>query len=503
MKAADSFLLICACIISLPLQAEEVLKLGEEDGWNTISTFNSVTLEPGRGGYHDLLLEEQSYNAGEEGVDLLLHFDAEPFTDAAGLYTAEKDHGVELTETSKFGGGAAKFTQKGGGLDLEPKGGALFGDSSISGSFSIEFWLYPYHLEDGEVLLSWEGQNTLGDELHLQRIRGYVEDRKLTWDFTKIFFSPDSVPRNFTISGTDRIVPRRWHHHLITFDEETGLLEYYLDGRPEAVLYTTDTGREGGTVNLPYFGESSGEPLSIGPETEAIMDELRISRRRVEEPLLDPYTFKKGSGITELIDLDTFGAELLSIDAESAAPPETDVFFFYRLYETMEEAVTGSKEWIPFTPGEDFSSTSEGTPRGRYLQLRFELYPNGRGNRSPSVSSVHITYEPNPAPLAPGYLKAEPGDGRVTLRWNPSMEDDIEGYLIFYGTDTGVYRGRGAEQGDSPIDAGDTTEVVIEGLENGRIHYFAVAAYDSAGIKNRGDLSEEVSARPSPYIEEE
>ncbi|MFO7848682.1 MAG: LamG-like jellyroll fold domain-containing protein, partial [Spirochaetia bacterium] len=310
MKAADSFLLMCVLLISLPLHAEEVLRLGEEDGWNSISTLDSVTLEQGRGGYYDLLLEEQSYNAREEGVDLLLHFDNKPFADAAGFYTVEEGHEVGHTKTSRFGGGAAKFTQKDGGLHLKPREGALFDNPSTSGSFSIEFWLYPYHLEDGEVLLSWEGQNTLGDRLNMQRIRGYIEDRKLTWDFTRIFFSPDSVPRDITISGIDRIVPRKWHHHLLTFDAETGLLEYYLDGRPEAVRYTTDSGREGGTVNLPYFGRSSGKHLSIGPETDALIDELRISRKRVGEPLLEPYTFTKGRGVTELIDLDTFGAEL-------------------------------------------------------------------------------------------------------------------------------------------------------------------------------------------------
>ncbi|MFO7849085.1 MAG: LamG-like jellyroll fold domain-containing protein, partial [Spirochaetia bacterium] len=270
IKAADSFfsigLISCFLAISPPVYSEEVLKLGKEDRWNTISTFESVTLEEGRGGFYDLVLEEQSYEGGESGTDLLLHFDTEPFHDDAGHYTVEEEHKVELTGSSRLGKGAAKFARKDGGLHLEPAEGAFFENTSGSESFSIEFWLYPYYLDDGEVLLSWEGQNTLGDELYLQQIRGYIENRRLNWDFSEIFFTSDFETSDFTVSGIERLVPREWHHHLITFDAETGLLEYYLDGEPEAVSYTTDTGREGGTIHLPYIGSGPEEHLSIGPD---------------------------------------------------------------------------------------------------------------------------------------------------------------------------------------------------------------------------------------------
>jgi hypothetical protein len=83
------------------------------------------------------------------------------------------------------------------------------------------------------------------------------------------------------------------------------------------------------------------------------------------------------------------------------------------------------------------------------------------------------------------------------------MEEDTAGYLVYYGTRPGVYRGDEARTGESPIDVGDTTETVIEGLSNGRVYYFSVATYDTAGKKNRSPLSEEVSARPTPYAEEE
>jgi hypothetical protein len=77
--------------------------------------------------------------------------------------------------------------------------------------------------------------------------------------------------------------------------------------------------------------------------------------------------------------------------------------------------------------------------------------------------------------------------------------------MVYYGTSRGEYFGEGAALGASPIDAGKRTGLRIDGLENGVLYYFAVAAYDrrdgmdgSGGIAHTGEFSREVSARPLP-----
>jgi hypothetical protein len=472
--------------------AEERRLIGGSAGWQSVKRTENIAFIEGRGGFHDIVLSERAYDFREDGTDLLMHFDQTPFGDLTGRYAVLPGHRVNLSPKAKLGGGSAKFQRIDGGLTLLPSKGSLFSETSLAHSFSIEFWLHPLHLSGGETVLQWEGQHLLGGKLHLQGIRAYIDKRKLTWDFSNIFFSSDFRPQTISLTGTERLIPRKWHHHLITFDEERGLLEYYLDGKPEALRYITDTGSEGGTVRLPYIGRSSQKHLSIGTSFDGSMDELRISREYRNEPLLSPYSYELGWMETELIDLRTFGAQLISISSERAAPPQTDIFYFYRLYDTMEESIREPSLWVPFIPGE---SIADGA-RGRYLQLRCELYPDGTGSFSPSLSSFSISYEPNLPPLPPSYIRAEAGNASVSLEWNSTLEDDMQGYLVYYGTEPGVYRGRGASAGDSPIDTGDATSLVLDGLENGRVYYFSVAAYDSAGKKNRGLLSEEVSARP-------
>ena len=84
-------------------------------------------------------------------------------------------------------------------------------------------------------------------------------------------------------------MPRVWSHHLLRFDGDTGLVEYLVDGRPEATAYATATGREGGTVFEPAVGAAA--PLEFCPEYSGLADELRISpplRRRALAQALRP-----------------------------------------------------------------------------------------------------------------------------------------------------------------------------------------------------------------------
>jgi hypothetical protein len=91
-------------------------------------------------------------------------------------------------------------------------------------------------------------------------------------------------------------------------------------------------------------------------------------------------------------------------------------------------------------------------------------------------------------------------DGAVELSWKASSSRETGGYLVYYGTARGEYFGDRAV----PIDTGNRTSLRIEGLSNGTLYYFAVAAYNrpvSAFEPGRlviepGDFSREVAARP-------
>jgi hypothetical protein len=89
----------------------------------------------------------------------------------------------------------------------------------------------------------------------------------------------------------------------------------------------------------------------------------------------------------------------------------------------------------------------------------------------------------------------------VELSWRASPGADISGYLVYYGSSGGEYFGEDAGLGKSPINVGNRTSVRIDGLKNGVLYYFAVAAYDRMDPSYAGTFSREVSARPLRMIE--
>ncbi len=469
---------------------ERIVFLGREDNWADMVYQLGLRLRSGYRGELDLSLRDGEYEPEPE-TDLLLHFNRAPFIDAAGLYRVV---GAEqrVSPLARLGQGAARFDARDQGLLLEASREAMFAAGQSWDDFSIEFWLYPAALDDGESILDWEGSRRTEEDRLEQRFRVEVHRRRLRWELTNVFFRPDHEPHRIVLEGDRSLIPRSWSHHLLRFEAGTGLIEYLVDGVPRDLRHVTDTGREGGDIYLPYLGQASKSQLRLGVGYSGLIDQLRFSRRYVTDPMLDRTDEVPAVGITRAFDLGHPLSQPTRIDARFQTPGETDVFFFYRLSDDphFENLHTG---WRRFEPGDALPDRAQ----GRFLQLRVELYPDGRRRESPSVSWLAIRYEQASPPAAPARLWAEPGDGTVRLRWDEVVDPDVDGYYVYYGTRPGQYFGTGAVQGRSPVDVGDVTEVELEGLENGTVYYFAVAAYDAAGIIPETRFSQEAHARPS------
>jgi hypothetical protein len=153
-----------------------------------------------------------------------------------------------------------------------------------------------------------------------------------------------------------------------------------------------------------------------------------------------------------------------------------------------------SSQWFSFTPGTDISGIS-----GRYVQVAVDFYPSANGETSPYLSELRIIYKPGEPPLPPGNLTATAVDGGVLLRWKPSPDSNTAGYLVYYSQVRGEFFGNDALLGASPIDAGNRNSLFIDGLKNGTLYYFRIAAYDYVSgtvSHNVGEFSREVTARP-------
>ncbi|MCZ7584856.1 MAG: fibronectin type III domain-containing protein [Deltaproteobacteria bacterium] len=96
-------------------------------------------------------------------------------------------------------------------------------------------------------------------------------------------------------------------------------------------------------------------------------------------------------------------------------------------------------------------------------------------------------------------VTAGAGEGRVFLEWTAHPDADIDHYFVYYATHSGTdaidYDGTDADIGSSPADVGNTTNVILGGLENGVTYYLRVTAVDEGGTES--PLSAEVSASPT------
>ena len=74
----------------------------------------------------------------------------------------------------------------------------------------------------------------------------------------------------------------------------------------------------------------------------------------------------------------------------------------------------------------------------------------------------------------------------VLLNWDPSPDADLAGYNVYYqaGSSALPFSGTGATEGNAPINAANTTSTTVAGLDPGSSYYFAVTAYNTAGVES-------------------
>ena len=468
----------------------EVLSIGNKDDWIGTELQNLET-SAGRGGYLDLVIKTTELTA-DSSTDLLLPFNSAAEFDRTGHYkiVENPDYNHEILKT---GSGSATFFS-GKKMVLQAEEGALLSAHTNWEDFTIEFWLYPANPKEGEEILQWNGLGRQETQIYSQTIKCHFINRKLVWSFNNFFQMPQSPFSRYEISG-DPLLPRQWHHHMLRYDSSTGMLEYLIDGKPSAIIYTTESGDESHEVYTPRIGEEPGE-LIIGEDLTGFIDEFHINTSFVENRSLNRF-YKPGYGLSSIIDLKYPDSELKDIHFIETSPGNSGVFPYYFLCnnrleaEQMYRSFQGEKTILAAdSPWKPYEETTDA--RGRFLIVSFLLYPDLKTDQSPRVSSVEIEYVSSLPPLPPGRIRIErQNSGTVRLSWNPSPSADIEGYLIFYGEKPGEYIYSG-----SPMDAGNASSIEIAGLLPFKQYFFAIKSYNKGEIPQYSDFSDEISIRP-------
>lgn len=469
---------------------EKIITLGGKSGWPELESSAGVTTGTGRFGYDCLQLATNSRTVGSV-TDLLIDFEGAVPQDAAGHYEL-KDNAIVYSPKSKMGSGAG-LCRGTKGIRLSGKNGSMFGSSGMSGSFLIEFWLNPSIAENGERVFSWRSSRTVNNSPMYQMISAGFYKNHLEWDFTNVFNGYEDDGGNIKIASYSTVIPNIWTHHAISFDEDTGLLEYRINGRLEALKYVTSNGREvGGSVYMPILGVVAD--IDICPGYTGLIDDFRIQRSVSSQTAVDmrydTYSRNGGRFVTKPIMVSQ-DAQLTKVDVSQSTPNQTSVLLYVRTGDNYFSWTEEEPAWIPVRNHADIKDV-----KGMYFQLAADLYPDGSGSVTPSVMQVDLHFKEIAAPLPPFKVIAEPGDGEITLSWSHSLDKLTGGYYIFYGERPGEYLGAEALQGESPVDVGDVNRITFTGLKNGKIYYFAVAAYSNLDRRITGVRSVEVYARP-------
>lgn len=464
--------------------------LGGKEGWPELQKMDGVVKGEGRYGWSSIQLDTNSRSL-QDDTDLLVDFESTSFSDRSGNYSVKENRLVSST-ASVMGKGAA-LSRGNGGLKLRGKSGSLFGTSGMTGSFVIEFWLNPSVAESGETIFSWRSSKTVANYPLYQMMTVSFFNSRTRFEFTNLFSGYTANNGVISLTSTKAIIPNRWTHHSFTYDEESGMMEYRIDGQLQAMTFVTTNGREmGGSVLPCELGVVAD--IEICPNYTGYIDDFRISRTNVNQAAIDLRydTFKKDGGRFETKPiLISTGAQMSRLDAVINQPSQTDIMFYVRSGDNYFNWTDTYPEWIPVSNHSEIKNV-----KGLYFQIAAELYPDGGGKTSPSVSEIKITYQPVPDPLPPFVVKAVAGDGQVTLSWSYSVDDTAGGYYVFYGERPGEYISADAFAGASPIDVGNVNTITLTGLKNGKIYYFAVASYSRMDKRIMGILSSEVYARP-------
>ena len=427
--------------------------------------------------------------------DLAITFDDATPSDQAGHWNIETIGPYVRSPLSRFGEGAGAFRAPATRLSLERGSSPLFEPGIPMLNFSIEFWLKPTRADSGEIVFMWKASRRNGKYRLSQQVSCIILRNRLMFGFLNFFTDPSGKATTLNLQGSSVVVPATWSHHLVRFDSATGLLEYLMNGKPEALTYATPSGRQTGTVYSAIAGESGR--LEIAQNYTGLIDEFLI-RPAFIEPNLARYPATGGVIVSPIFDLGTTNSTITAIESAVRTQGESAVHWSYRTGDSSAGWRDDAPEWLPFQPG--LIRDPDGrSPKGRYLQLRMELFPDAQGERSPVISSIHVRFEPDTPPPPPSGVNAVPGNGRITVRWSRVTESDVRGYVVYYGNSSGDYFGTGAVEGPSPVfvRSADVSSLTLNGLKNGLLYFIAVAAIDGAQPPHIGEFSREITARPS------
>lgn len=497
IKLIFAYFASCFAFVSITSADEKKLTFGGKDGWSDILVKEGITTGAGRFGFEAIQLSSQIQKSDED-TDLLLLFEDGEISrfEGKGNYVVVENNLLPAKDAARGKGSALSRGEK-KGLVLQKNKSPLSGSYEPGNSFSIEFWISPSLAENGETIYSWHTSVNYPGQSNFQLVNAVFKNNRVEWTFYDIF--PGVKDKKVVLQGCSPVIPQKWSRHTVSFDGDTGCLEYLVDGKTEDIKYITSTGHESGTVLTPFIGKNS--TVEICPSFTGKIDSICLKNSAYSKDFggifstgNEPFRSSGGRFATAPFPVSQT-ASFDQLEGIVNVPAQTEVKFYVRAGDNCYGWTDTVPEWKEVALGEKIEGV-----RGQFFQIASELLPDGNCTKTPEITELTIKYTEAETPLPPFFVKAVPGDGEVTVSWRFSIDDSAGGYYVFYGSKPGEYLGRAAVEGASPVNAGNVTSITLTGLENGTIYYFAVSAYSKLDRRINGELSDEVFARPSKRL---
>lgn len=477
--------------------------------WPSVFKMKNVVKVRGPNGVLGIRLSDNVPEINEN-TELMLHFDRVNFGKImvdGGSYTLLQSDVFPSLNTRVMGTGACVFQHIGSKIELTPREIALFYPGKKFGSFTISLYLYPTMIFNGETVISMVAPAIEYND-KITGFKLFFKDNRLTWSFLNLFSDSKGNFKKISIMELKSLPIYEWHHHLLYYNADKGVMTLYIDGKESAIKWVTDNGEENGTILNGKLPGSLTVPLTIGGSFVGYMDEFMIYKG--EANIKNGKYRTRGEVVSDILQFKSKVVNIAKIKWDSIESNGTAVRVMYRIsdnYFLPDGGMGGMnsndlnssyrENSIKLKNEPEWKMAKNGgiiREKGRYFQWKAILY--GTSNiYTPILKNLHLFYEEDLPPSKPILLSVIPGNGTVTLKWVANKEDDIAGYRLYYGNDSHNYFGKGVNLGNSPITLGNIISVKLKGLVNEKVYFFSITAIDKSGQESV--FSKELVTRPS------
>ncbi len=500
---------------------------GKTNNWKFTTFLKNTQEQLSRNGSKEIVLIDNEYMS-DGSVDLLIHFNGPnkntASNDLKDTYTIIKHNFHYDSRRKVFGSAAGKFMHPSNTLILRPKPKSFFNKTQHCGSFTIEFWLNPAILSDGEVIFSKYGPVIKNNMIsNYSGIICKIERKRLLWELRHIFHKPnytdeldqDTSVRKIKITSPRRIKSKRWSHHALSFDSLSGKLTYYINGREVKSQFITESGQAEDTVLTPKFYPQEKSMLVIGKKFYGFLDEFmisKVSKTSIPKLLRFPkenirkkhfntqkYIALDGEVTSKVVDLEMTGSYLKRVKLNVEEKRGSNIILQYRLSQDFFKTDNRVVPWQNIDVNNPaFLIRNKIT--GRFFQWQAILKRGENGNFTPVLKEVSFQFNIDKRPSSPKNLVAFSSEGRVYLRWRGNIERDIAAYKIYYGIAKGNYLGDEQSIDIEPyiVNVNSLSDkirpvYIISNLKPNKVYYFTVTAVDKNGHESQS--SNEVSVK--------